>query len=76
MREMFAAAVFISALLPTADVSAQTKGSPQEQRACRGDVAKLCRSGMQDEAAVLSCLVSNREKLSKPCQTVLAANGH
>ena len=76
MRAMFVAAALALLLLPSAEVSAQSKGSPQEQRACRGDVAKLCRSGMQDEASVLSCLVSNKEKLSKPCQEVLTANGH
>lgn len=76
MREMSVTAAVVLLLLSSAEVSAQMKGNPQEQRACRGDVAKLCRSGMQDEASVLSCLVTNREKLSKPCQTVLAANGH
>lgn len=54
---------------------AQLKGTQQEQRACRGDVAKFCRDGMQDEAAILACLQQNREKLSKACQDVLKANG-
>ena len=76
MHGIFAAITMALLLLSSADGLAQVKGTPQEQRACRGDVAKLCRSGMQDEAAVLNCLVSNREKLSKPCQEVLAANGH
>ena len=76
MRGIFPLAAFALLLSSSAELSAQTPRTPQQERACRGDVAKLCRSSTQDEAAVLSCLVGNKAKLSKPCQDVLAANGH
>lgn len=75
MRKVLAATMFAALLASSAEVSAQSKATPQGERACRGDVARLCRA-MQDEAAVLNCLVSNKEKLSKPCQSILTANGH
>jgi len=75
MRGIFAVAAF-ALLMSSAQLLAQAPRTPQQERACRGDVAKLCRSATQDEAAVLSCLVGNKTKLSKPCQEVLAANGH
>ena len=75
MRKLAFVIVCLSVSAPIA-AFAQNRGSPQEQRACRGDVAKHCKGGAQDESAILACLISNRDKLSKPCQGVLTAHGH
>jgi hypothetical protein len=45
-------------------------------RACRGDVSRLCRKVMdQGEGAVLGCLQNNEKKLSRACRKVLEDNG-
>ena len=45
-------------------------------RACRGDVSRLCRKVMdQGEGAVLNCLQENEKKLSRGCRKVLEDNG-
>lgn len=53
------------------------QGTPEEQRACRPDVVKLCKEvlGQNDNTIVLRCLQSNRVKLSSPCHAVLAHYG-
>jgi hypothetical protein len=75
MRKLALAVVCLSMSVPEI-AFAQNRGTPQEQRACRGDVAKHCKGGAQDENAILACLVSNRDKLTKACQSVLTAHGH
>jgi hypothetical protein len=52
-----------------------TRGTPEDQRACNKDAVKLCRKFMNDDMAVLRCFQSQREKLSKPCRAVLAKYG-
>jgi hypothetical protein len=53
------------------------RGSAAEQKACRGDARRLCRSVLQDgDFAVLTCLRENRAKLSGSCREVLAKYGH
>jgi hypothetical protein len=45
-------------------------------KACRGDVGRLCRKVMdQGEGAVLNCLQNNEKKLSRGCRKVLEDNG-
>ena len=53
------------------------QGTPEEQRACRPDVVKLCKDylGQKDNTIVLRCLQANKVRLSAPCHRVLAHYG-
>jgi hypothetical protein len=53
------------------------QGTPEEQRACRPDVVKLCKDylGQKDNTIVLRCLQANKVRLSAPCHGVLAHYG-
>lgn len=52
-----------------------TRGTPEDQRACHNDANKLCRSVIGDDMAVLQCFQRQRAKLSAPCQQVLQKYG-
>lgn len=53
-----------------------TRGTPDDQKACHNDAQKLCRSVLnQGDFAVLQCFQSQRERLSVPCRQVLAKYG-
>ncbi|HMA70031.1 MAG TPA: hypothetical protein VKP67_00850 [Xanthobacteraceae bacterium] len=45
-------------------------GTPQQQRACRPDVLRHCRS-MSDDYAMADCLKANEQKLSAACRRAL-----
>jgi hypothetical protein len=53
------------------------QGTPEEQRACRPDVVKLCKEvlGNNDNTLVLRCLQAHKVRLSAPCHGVLAHYG-
>jgi hypothetical protein len=53
------------------------QGTPEEQRACRPDVMKMCKDylGQNDSMIVLRCLQANKVRLSTPCHGVLAHYG-
>jgi hypothetical protein len=53
------------------------QGTPEEQRACRPDVVKLCKEylGQNDNMIVLRCLQNNKRRLSTACHGVLAHYG-
>lgn len=55
---------------------AQLTGTPEEQRACRGDVRKLCSQVSESSGAEAfkACLQQNYAKLSPKCQAVLQAH--
>lgn len=77
-KAVLAAGLVLSAaavLLPGAPARALS-GTPQEQAACRPDVARHCK-GVQgdDDAAFVSCLVSHAPQLSQRCRKVLEAHG-
>lgn len=50
-------------------------GTPQEQKACRGDAGRFCR-GMNDPSEVRACLVSHRQQLTSGCRRVLQRHGY
>lgn len=77
-KTVLAGALIILPLL-TVNVQAQQQsggGTPRDQQACEPDVKRLCprlvRSG---DFVILGCLQTNRVKLSKPCNGVLASYG-
>jgi len=53
------------------------QGTPEEQRACRPDVVKMCKEvlGQNDNTVVLRCLQANKVRLSPSCHAVLAHYG-
>ena len=53
------------------------EGTPEEQRACRPDVVKLCKDylGQNDKTVILRCLQAHKVRLSTPCHGVLAHYG-
>ena len=53
------------------------QGTPEEQRACRPDVMKMCKEylGQSDNTVVLRCLQTTKVRLSAPCHGVLAHYG-
>jgi hypothetical protein len=55
------------------------QGDEQERAACHPDVVRHCQSQLDvnpdDVLGILSCLQSNRAKISVACQRVLASHG-
>jgi hypothetical protein len=51
------------------------RGTPEDQRNCRPDAAKLCKEVAGDDDAVLRCFQANRAKLSPACRGVLDKYG-
>jgi hypothetical protein len=76
-KTALAAGVFCAAaaLLATMPAHAMS-GTPEEQAACRPDVARHCKEvkGAEDEAFV-QCLVSHAPQLSQRCRKVLQTHG-
>ena len=60
--------------------SAAVAQAPQDREkgkdACARDVSRHCRAQMQEgDQLVLACLKTNRSKISKGCQQMLASHG-
>ena len=51
------------------------QGTPEEQRACRPDVIRLCKGVPSDAMPMLNCLQRNRPQLSDACRGVLQRHG-
>jgi hypothetical protein len=51
------------------------QGTPEDQRACRPDVVKMCKDATPDQARVLACLQAHQARLSAPCRGVLTKYG-
>jgi hypothetical protein len=65
----------VALLLMTSAASAQ-QGAPRQDPGCARDVARHCRSAMNDgDSVILACLKEHRAKLSKSCAKVLTDNG-
>jgi hypothetical protein len=64
---------------PVASPLGLGQGDEQERAACHPDVVKHCQSQLDanpdDVLGILSCLQSNRTKISMACQRVLASHG-
>jgi hypothetical protein len=61
-------------------VKGPMQGNDQERAACHPDVMHYCKQlvkadGNDDVFAILSCLQTNRSKISNACQQVLASHG-
>jgi hypothetical protein len=64
-----------SLVLITSAAAAQ-QDRQKGQDACARDVSRHCRAQMQEgDQIVLACLKTNRAKISKGCQQMLASHG-
>jgi hypothetical protein len=52
-----------------------TRGTPEDQRACTPDARRLCREVIESDMAVLQCFQRQRERLSPACRAVLQKYG-
>jgi len=57
--------------LPTA-VSAQDRGSAEDQLACTPDVYRLCGQSIPDEDAIVTCLQAHKAQLTGGCKAVFS----
>ena len=82
----FALAIGASALAqqfptqpPPVSGPAGMQGTDKERDACQPDVTKYCQTQLQvnpnDVLGILGCLQTNRPKISRACQQVLASHG-
>jgi hypothetical protein len=64
---------------PQPVASPMGRGNDQERAACHSDVTRFCQSQLQinpnDVLGILGCLQTNRPKISRACQQVLASHG-
>jgi hypothetical protein len=51
------------------------RGTPEDQRNCRPDAARLCKEAIGNDDAVLRCFQARRRELSPPCLAVLEKYG-
>jgi hypothetical protein len=56
-------------------VSAEYRGTQDQQQACTPDVMRLCADSVPDVNRIVSCLRRNRSNLSAPCGAVFGAGG-
>ena len=76
MRKFFLALTLLSLSVSTGAVAQDTRGTPDEQKACARDVQRHCRPVIdQGDLMVLSCLQQNRPKISAACDKVLKDHG-
>jgi len=70
---MFVRLSLMAALL-AAPLPALAQGTAQQRAACRPDVAKFCKGKGEDPGVLLTCLESNKDKISDKCRKVIADN--
>jgi Cysteine rich repeat len=64
------------ALQPPSPSQLDSRGTPDDQKACERDAQRHCREVLSDgDFAVLGCLRENRAKLTRACQGVLTKYG-
>jgi hypothetical protein len=69
MTRVFAVALLSLAILPDAAM-AQHRGTPEQQRACRPDVARFCRHAGSSDYEIEACLRANMGRLRRACRAV------
>jgi hypothetical protein len=64
------------ASLPSSGLAEPSSGYAAEQRACRADVVRYCRSSISGgDLSIANCLTGHRQRLTHACQAVLASHG-
>jgi hypothetical protein len=72
---LFAGAMLLSILGAIPAMSAEYRGTQDQQQACTPDVMRLCADSVPDVNRIVSCLRRNRSNLSAPCGAVFGASG-
>jgi hypothetical protein len=72
---LFAAAVLLSITGALPAMSAEYRGTQDQQQACTPDVMRLCADSVPDVNRIVSCLRRNRTNLSAPCGAVFGVAG-
>jgi hypothetical protein len=49
-------------------------GTPEQQRACRPDVLRLCHDTSGGDIAIANCLLDHKEKLTPACREVITGS--
>ena len=63
-------------VIPLVLIASAAHAQQQGQDACARDVSRFCRAHINDgDQIVLACLKTNRAKISKACQAMLASHG-
>ena len=76
-KAQFAGGLVLALAMILPGVPAQAlSGTPEEQAACRPDVARHCKEVQgDDDNAFVACLVSHAPQLSQRCRKVLENHG-
>ncbi len=72
---LFAGAMLLSIAGAFPAMSAEYRGTQEQQQACTPDVMRLCADSVPDVNRIVSCLRRNRSNLSSPCGAVFGAGG-
>src|SRR3974390_329975 len=67
---LFAGAVLLSLPGAVPAMSAEYRGTQDQQQACTPDVMRLCSDSVPDVNRIVACLRRNRSNLSAPCGAV------
>ena len=68
--------LFVIPLVLLTSTAFAQNGQPRQDPGCARDVARHCRSKMNDgDMVILACLKEHRAALSKACQKVLTDHG-
>lgn len=68
---MFFRFSLIAVLIAAPLSAALAQGTPAQRAACRPDVTKFCKGKGEDPGVLLSCLESNKDKISEKCRKVI-----
>jgi len=75
-RSTLVASILCAAALLASAPAHAVSGTPEEQAACRPDVARHCKAvKAEEDQAFVQCLVSHAPQLSQRCRKVLEAHG-
>ena len=78
-RFILVAAILLSATAPSLAQATLPhpghQGTADDQRACEPAVHRYCKHAIPDTFRVLHCLQTNRARIGKACQAVLASYG-
>jgi hypothetical protein len=72
---LFAGAVLLSIAGAFPAMSAEYRGTQDQQQACTPDVMRLCADSVPDVNRIVACLRHNRSNLSAPCGAVFGVGG-
>ncbi|HEX7563119.1 MAG TPA: cysteine rich repeat-containing protein [Bradyrhizobium sp.] len=76
MYRFFLAISLLSISVSTGAFAQDSRGTPNEQKACSRDVQRHCRAVIdQGDLGVLGCLQQHRPKISLACDQVLRNHG-